>query len=169
MKRNTITIGFVTAVTILSGCSTKLTVDAIPTAKPEEGARLQIKDQPWAGSPDGIVVNRLATYSVSIKANENLASLGNVPERCCISVIDPHHVLQINYDRMPFANGKLTLEQPDRTMLAIESAFDRCTDSDRNLTNGAPSSHGRDESPAGRLTTGDIHIGFNDSSHIGDV
>jgi len=87
-----------------SACSTRLEVRAIPIIEPK---KTWLVRSTWAGEPQGIVVNRLATYSVKVTPQGPwLGSSDGKPA----TLVDPHRVLEINYERMPFADGKLTLQ-----------------------------------------------------------
>jgi hypothetical protein len=91
-----------------AGCSTKLMLKAIPVREPDS-SRWSWWSRPWAGDPDGLVVNRLGAYQVRVAPNPDKVAFGTA-EGCCASLVDPVRVLQVDYQRMPFANGKLTLQ-----------------------------------------------------------
>lgn len=83
---------------LVIGCSTKLTVKKIDASREKESR---------AAQPEGLIVNRLATYAVEVKPGSTYSL--DVKAKA-ISVVDPHHLLEVDYFRLPFASGKLILE-----------------------------------------------------------
>jgi hypothetical protein len=97
MSRTMLLVGLSLSMGTLAGCSTKLVVRSID-ADPGPASH--------AANPDGVVINRLTSYSVRVTSKLPITS-GETPQK---TLIDPHRLLEVGYCRMPFANGKLTLE-----------------------------------------------------------
>jgi hypothetical protein len=78
------------------GCSTKLIVRSIEAGDAQDAR---------AASPKGVVVNRLTSYSAKVTSSLPISA-----QEKRVSLVDPHRLLEVDYCRLPFANGKLTLE-----------------------------------------------------------
>ena len=100
------------------GCGTDLVVSRVPMPDP--------------GPVPGIVVNRRATYEMTVEAD----ALGFKSEPKVVSLVDPHSVLVYNIKRYPFSSGKLSLtldknQSPKVVAITSQSGAARSLDAAR--------------------------------------